>query len=49
MNKEETNVLDIGCGTGVLGKRLTVLGFKHIDGLDASEGMLKLSKETGAY
>uniref|UniRef100_A0A7S3MUJ7 Methyltransferase domain-containing protein n=1 Tax=Strombidium inclinatum TaxID=197538 RepID=A0A7S3MUJ7_9SPIT len=38
--KEEIEVLDMGCGTGLVGKYLHEMGFKKIVGLDASKGML---------
>jgi SAM-dependent methyltransferase len=38
--KEEIEVLDMGCGTGLVGKYLYEDGFKQIVGLDASKGML---------
>jgi predicted TPR repeat methyltransferase len=34
---------------GVLENYYTSLALKNIDGIDASEGMLKLCKETGSY
>jgi predicted TPR repeat methyltransferase len=33
-------VLDAGAGTGIMAEILTALGYSHIDGFDASEGML---------
>jgi SAM-dependent methyltransferase len=38
--KEEVEILDMGCGTGLVGKYLHDDGFKQIVGLDASKGML---------
>lgn len=37
---EEAKVIDFGCGTGLVGKYLSEFGLKHIEGIDASEGML---------
>ena len=37
---EEAEVLDMGCGTGLVGHNLFELGFRCIDGVDASSGML---------
>ena len=38
---DQDAVLDIGCGTGVLGQELRRLGIKRIDGLDISPEMLE--------
>lgn len=45
----EDRVLDAGAGTGVLGEILTALGYPNIVGLDASEGMLKISELKNNY
>ena len=37
---QNSKVLDIGCGTGLLGKNLKNLGFNEVHGIDASNGML---------
>lgn len=42
-------VLDIGCGTGLIGKRLTQFGFSNVDGIDISPQMLELARASGAY
>ncbi|KAF9738482.1 hypothetical protein PMIN06_012347 [Paraphaeosphaeria minitans] len=42
-------VVDAGCGSGLVGVALQQSGFKTIDGLDLSEGMLKVAEKTGAY
>jgi len=44
-----TVVLDAGCGTGVLGETLSVLGYDRIDGIDLSEGMLEIAGSKGCY
>ena len=43
------HVLDAGCGTGLLGDWLGILGFAPVDGLDLSEGMLAVARGKGAY
>ncbi|KAJ4357941.1 uncharacterized protein N0V89_002518 [Didymosphaeria variabile] len=45
----DTSIVDAGCGSGLVGVTLQELGFKTIDGLDLSEGMLKVADKTGAY
>ena len=42
-------VLDAGCGTGLLGDWLGIMGFAPVEGLDLSEGMLAVARSKGAY
>jgi SAM-dependent methyltransferase len=42
-------VLDAGCGTGLLGDWLGIMGFGPIEGLDLSEGMLAVARAKGPY
>jgi predicted TPR repeat methyltransferase len=42
-------VLDAGCGTGLLGDWLGILGFGPLHGLDLSAGMLAIARAKGAY
>jgi ribosomal protein L11 methyltransferase len=42
-NKEE--VLDIGCGSGILGIAAAKLGAKHVIGVDLDTGAVKVAKE----
>lgn len=42
-------VLDAGCGTGIMAEILTALGYGPLVGLDASEGMLARAAEKGQY
>jgi predicted TPR repeat methyltransferase len=44
-----SRILDMGCGTGLVGKYLSELGFKHIDGIDASAGMIENARAKGVY
>ena len=44
-----TPVLDLGCGTGAVGKRLAELGATVIDGVDISAAMLDRAAATGVY
>jgi predicted TPR repeat methyltransferase len=43
------DILDAGCGTGLVGIELAALGAVTIDGVDLSPGMLERAKATGAY
>lgn len=42
-------LLDAGCGTGLVGESLAILGYGSLVGLDLSPGMLKTAQATGAY
>jgi SAM-dependent methyltransferase len=42
-------VLDAGCGTGLLGAWLGILGWPVVEGLDLSGGMLAVAARTGNY
>lgn len=42
-------MLDAGCGTGLVGVALRERGVGTIDGLDLSPGMLERARATGAY
>lgn len=42
-------ILDAGCGTGLVGVALAERGARSIDGVDLSPGMLAKAKETGVY
>ena len=51
--RETTAVLDVGCGTGLLGKAvvelLTGAGEVTLDGMDNSQGMLEQAAKKGFY
>lgn len=42
-------VLDAGCGTGLLGDWLGIMGFAPVEGLDLSAGMLTVARRKGCY
>lgn len=44
-----TELLDAGCGTGLVGVHLAQAGAKKIDGVDLSSGMLEVARKTGVY
>jgi predicted TPR repeat methyltransferase len=46
---EASAVLDMGCGTGLVGQYLKERGFKTIVGVDASRGMLDKAQVKGSY
>jgi predicted TPR repeat methyltransferase len=42
-------VLDVGCGTGLVGRELRDLGYRNVDGLDISPDMLRVASEKAIY
>lgn len=46
---KQSLILDIGAGTGIIGKILHKHGFTNVDALDANEDMLNLLKEKKCY
>jgi predicted TPR repeat methyltransferase len=42
-------ILDAGCGTGLVGEALSVLGYDNIVGCDLSQGMMDLAAKRGGY
>lgn len=46
--KEDDSVIDLGCGNGMLLVELAREGFKHLLGVDYSEGAVKLASQIAA-
>ena len=42
-------VMDAGAGTGLIGELMNIIGYRHIDGIDISAGMLDRAREKGVY
>jgi len=42
-------ILDAGCGTGLVGETLMLMGYHHIFGCDLSPAMIAQAERTGAY
>ncbi len=42
-------VLDAGCGTGLVGEWLGLIGYPVVEGLDISPGMLAVARAKGVY
>ena len=49
MRPSDVQILDMGCGTGLVGKFLAEKGFKNIHGIDISKKMLEKADIKGAY
>lgn len=45
----DAELVDYGCGTGLVGEALQAQGFTRIDGLDISEGMLEQARAKDVY
>ncbi len=44
-----TRILDLGCGTGLVGEELAARGYSKLDGLDISTGMLDVARRKQLY
>lgn len=49
LKPNETNIVDFGCGTGLVGECLHNKGFTKVTGLDISEGMLHIADEKNCH
>ena len=49
LDNRQAEILDWGCGDGVAGAVLAGLGYRVIDGMDASGSMLAEARARGAY
>jgi len=47
--RSEADVIDFGCGTGLVGEALKQAGFQKISGIACSQGMLDLAEEKNVY
>jgi predicted TPR repeat methyltransferase len=49
-HRDAGSVLDVGCGTGLVGRELRARGFAgEVLGLDISQASLEVARESGAY
>ena len=46
---KDLDILDVACGTGLTGEYLHKLGYTRIDGVDASNNMMKKAQEKKIY
>ena len=49
IDERDTEIIDFGCGTGLVGVALQQQGFNKVDGVDISSGMLGRAREKNAY
>ena len=47
--QRDVDIIDYGCGTGLVGEELSKQGFTTVDGVDISAGMLGQAREKGVY
>ncbi|XP_028409600.1 methyltransferase-like protein 27 [Dendronephthya gigantea] len=45
----DAHIVDLGCGTGLVGEQLWKHGYKNIDGVDLTPKFLELAKAKGIY
>ncbi|XP_041650246.1 methyltransferase-like protein 27 [Cheilinus undulatus] len=48
-SREDLQVLDVACGSGLAAKLMSEVGFRNFVGVDGSKGMLELAEKTGLY
>ena len=46
---QKSKILDVGCGTGLVGIQLAELGYVDVDGLDFSQDMLEAARKKRVY
>ena len=46
---QDVRILDLGCGTGMVGEELNRRGYKNIDGVDICGALVDKAKEKGLY
>lgn len=49
VSDKESLILDAGCGTGLVGQKLSERGYRNLHGCDYSEQMLAVADTTGSY
>ena len=49
ISNKDLNIIDAGCGTGLVGVALHAEGYRRIDGFDLCHEMVKKAEEPGVY
>ena len=49
LEQKDAQIIDYGCGTGLVGEALAVAGYRRIDGVDVSTGMLEQARAKQVY
>lgn len=49
LDSKTCRVLDVGCGTGLVGEHLHRLGYQNLDAMDFSKDMLNEAEKKGVY
>lgn len=49
VSDKNATIIDVGCGTGLVALELKAAGYKTLDGVDVSKGMLAEAEKTSAY
>ncbi len=49
VKERDASILDVGCGTGLVGRQLHRHGFTCLNGIDLSQGMLDEAASKGCY
>lgn len=49
LGEPAAKILDVGCGTGLVGEVLSEFGYKDVSALDYSKDMLEVSRNKGVY
>ncbi|WP_417513743.1 class I SAM-dependent DNA methyltransferase [Minwuia sp.] len=44
-----SRILDAGCGSGMIGQALSLVGYRNIVGIDISDGMLRMAATKACY
>lgn len=45
----DSQILDAGCGSGVVGEAISLVGYRNLTGIDLSTGMLEKARAKGFY